>query len=133
MFSRFEIFGWVLAVIVVAVMAIITFTGPYHQVNKGNEANASGLPAKHVKIVTDPKTVGRYIPSTITVKVGQAVTFTNVSNATHTVTATADNGFNSNDIGTGGASWTYTPSKAGRYPYYCIYHPYMHGVLVVTS
>jgi plastocyanin len=132
MFSRFEIFGWVLAVIVIAIMGIITFTGPYHKVNKARSASASSLPALHVRIVTDPKTAGRYTPSTITAKVGQAVTFTNVSDATHTVSA-SNNSFNSGDIGTGNGNWTFVPSKPGRFQYYCVYHPLMHGVLVVKT
>jgi plastocyanin len=106
---------------------------PFHDVNKLNSSVANtNLPALHVKIVTNTKTVGQYKPTTITATVGQRVIFSNVSDAVHTVTAN-NNSFNSSDIGTGGTSWTYVPKVAGRFSYYCIYHPLMHGVLVVKS
>jgi plastocyanin len=82
-------------------------------------------------IVNDAQTVGRYVPSTIRLKVGQSVIFKNVSDATHTVTA--DNGtFDSGNIAQG-ASWRFTATKAGTFPYHCIYHPLMHGTIIVSS
>jgi plastocyanin len=129
MFSRAEIFGFVIAVLGVSAMGVITFTGPYHHFNK--------VPPKilfapvHVQIVTDPKTIGRYTPHTITVHVGQSIIFTNVSNADHTVTAD-NNVFASPNISLN-SSWTFTPKHAGTFHYYCIYHPFMHGVLVVKA
>jgi plastocyanin len=83
------------------------------------------------KIVTDAKTVGRYAPGTIMVHVGQKVTFTNRSDAVHTVTDSKSN-FDSGDIQTG-ASWSFTPKKAGRFTFYCKYHPLMHGLLIVKA
>ncbi len=127
MLSRTEIFGFVVAILMVTVMGIVTFTGPYHHFNKV-QARAAFAPA-HVQIVTDPKTIGRYTPKHITVHKGQAIVFFNASNADHTVTAST-NAFNSGNIATN-ASWTYTPTKAGTFHYNCIYHPYMHGILTV--
>ena len=130
MFSRYEIFAGILATAAVIVMGIIVFTGPYHKINK--PALASNLPVQHVTIVTDPKTVGRYTPKSITIRVGQAINFKNDSNAVHTVTAT-NNSFNSGDITTGGGTWHFVATKPGKFQYYCYYHPYMHGTVVVKS
>jgi plastocyanin len=126
--SRFEIFGWALSILVVVVMGVIVFTGPYHRINKVQAK--SSAPATTVKIVTDPKTIGRYTPATARVKVGQKILFVNVSNAPHTVTG---NGFDSGTINTNRGRYTQSFSKPGRYHYYCTFHPGMHGTIVVSS
>jgi plastocyanin len=127
--SRAEIFGFGVAVLIVVVMAIIVFTGPYHRINKIQAA--SGFPTLHVKIVNNAKTIGAYSPAKITVHVGQSVIFDNVSAVAHTVTA-RDNSFDSRNIATG-SSWKNTFTKAGTFKFYCIYHPLMLGTVVVQS
>jgi plastocyanin len=68
-------------------------------------------------------------PASVTVKVGESVTWTNNDNATHTVTA--DNGeFKSSDIAQG-ATFTFKFDKAGTYPYHCSIHPSMTGTVIV--
>ncbi|MBV9280569.1 MAG: hypothetical protein JOZ41_10845 [Chloroflexi bacterium] len=126
-----SITGWGIAILIVVVMGIIAFTGPYHKVNKAQAV--SNLPPLHVRIVTDPRTTGAYTPVTVTVHLHQAITFTNVSDAVHTVSSRDNKTFNSGDISTGGGTWTYRPTVTGRFPYYCVYHPLMHGTLVVVS
>jgi plastocyanin len=133
--SRFDAAGLGIAIVVVAIMGVLAFHGPFFKINK---TSASGAPstAKYkpvtVKIVTDPKSIGRYTPHSITVHAGQPVIFENVSSTVHTVTAD-NNSFNSSDIPTSAGTWRYVPQKAGTFSYYCIYHPLMHGVLVVQS
>jgi len=74
-----------------------------------------------------------FSPVKIVVVIGEnnTVTFANKDSATHTVTAT-DKSFNSGDIKPG-QSWTYTFSTAGNFSYYCIYHEWMKGTVVVLS
>jgi plastocyanin len=74
-----------------------------------------------------------YAPATITLLIGQnnTVTFANKDTATHTVTAT-DGSFNSGDI-KAGQSWTHTFGTAGTYSFYCVYHAWMKGKVVVKS
>ena len=74
-----------------------------------------------------------FSPARIVVIIGSnnTVTFTNKDSATHTVTAT-DKSFNSGDI-KAGQSWTYTFSTPGNYSYYCIYHTWMKGTIVVKA
>jgi plastocyanin len=126
--SKSESVAWVIAVIGIAIMGFLAFHGPYNHINK---IQASSLPPLHVQIVTNSKTIGAYQPASTTVHLGQKIIFTNVSTADHTVTA-SNNSFDSHNIGTGGQSWTYTPTKMGTYQYVCIYHPFMKGTLVVT-
>jgi plastocyanin len=70
-----------------------------------------------------------YHPVTITVKPGTKVTFTNHDQTAHTATS-AKPGF---DTGTlqPGASKTVTLDKPGVYTYYCQFHAFMHGTIVV--
>lgn len=124
--SRFEIVGWALAVLVIVAMGVIVFTGPYHRINKVQAQNAA--PAATVKIVTDPNTIGRYTPASVTVRAGQTVQFINVSDVAHTVTG---NGFDSGSISNNSGRYSLSFSKPGTYHYYCTYHPRMHGTLVV--
>ena len=68
-------------------------------------------------------------PPTVTIKVGESVTWTNQDSVSHTVDA--DNGeFTSNDLANG-ATFSFTFDKAGSYPYHCSIHPTMKGTVVV--
>lgn len=128
--SRAETAAWVIAILGIVAMGIIVAHGPFHNINKVQSKAAFG-PIK-VSIVTDPKTVARYVPKTITLHVGQVVTFKNVSDAPHTVTD-RQNRFDSGNLATGGATWSYTGKTPGTYPYYCLYHPLMLGTLKVVK
>jgi plastocyanin len=141
-FSKSEMIGGVAAIVGMVIMGLIVWggannVGPFHQVNKVEAA--SSFPPVHVKIVTDPKTIGRYTPASVTVHPGQKVIFTNVSNYTHTVTSRQDGLFDSHDIpaagnSKSGSSWTLiAPKKAGKYAYYCVYHPLMFGKVIVKG
>ena len=63
--------------------------------------------------------------------VNNTVTWINNDDAPHTVTATNDN-FNSGNMNPG-QSWTYTFTEPGTYTYYCTYHPWMTGTIIVES
>lgn len=68
-------------------------------------------------------------PSTVTIKAGESVTWTNEDSFDHTVIA--DKGeFESGDLGNG-ATFSFTFDKAGTYAYHCGIHPSMTGTVVV--
>lgn len=68
---------------------------------------------------------------TLTVNVGDSVTWTNKDTAAHN--ATADDGsFKTPDIATGQTA-TITFSKAGTFTYICTIHPRMKGTIVVQG
>jgi nitrite reductase (NO-forming) len=81
-----------------------------------------------------------FSPNTLTVKVGTTVTWTNQDAMLHTVTSgtaannvgTPDGLFNSGFIPEG-ATWSYTFTDAGEFPYFCTPHPWMIGKVIVTS
>jgi plastocyanin len=70
-----------------------------------------------------------YVPPTITVAVGEKVTFKNTDTVAHTVTAD-DKSFDSGNMDQG-ATWSHIFDKAGTYSYVCAYHAFMHGTVVV--
>ena len=70
-----------------------------------------------------------YSPETLTVKVGDTVTWTNQDSAGHS--ATADDGSFDTGVLAKGQSGSVTFDKAGTYTYYCSVHPRMKGTIIV--
>lgn len=70
-----------------------------------------------------------FSPATLTVAVGDAVTWTNQDSATHTVTAD-DGSFDSGDLAQGD-TFSQTFDTAGTYAYHCAMHPNMVAQIVV--
>lgn len=70
-----------------------------------------------------------FSPDTLTVKVGEKVTWTNKDSTGHS--ATADDGSFDTGIIAQGQSGSATFSKAGTYTYHCSVHPNMKGTIVV--
>jgi uncharacterized repeat protein (TIGR01451 family) len=70
-----------------------------------------------------------FLPTSITIHVGDTVIWTNQGSIQHTVTAD-DGSFDSGVIGTG-ATWSMTFSTAGTYSFHCAPHPWMKGTVVV--
>ena len=80
---------------------------------------------------------GCYIPSTATVDVGGVVIMSNTDTAAHTYTSgTPDDGpdgiFDTSLI-MAGSSFEWSPDTVGEYPYFCMVHPWMQGVIIVQE
>lgn len=75
-----------------------------------------------------------FSPSTLTVKAGTTVTWTNDDSSPHQLASDAGSpvAFSSPSLANG-ASFTFTFSQAGTYPYHCTIHPSMKGTLVVQA
>ena len=69
-----------------------------------------------------------YQPAALTIKRGDTVEWINKDPFPHTVTASP--AIDSGSIAAG-QSWRYTAKTAGEYPYVCLFHPNMKGVLEV--
>lgn len=72
-----------------------------------------------------------FSPSPLTVKPGQRVTVVNRTSVTHTLTS-ATRLFNTGDIKGHTTTSFIAPKEPGRYPYLCLIHQYMTGVLIVS-
>ena len=73
----------------------------------------------------------QFTPQTLTLNVGDSITWTNGDQATHTVTSNSGNIFNSGYLQPG-QSYTFTFNTSGVYNYYCQMHPSMRGVITVN-
>ena len=80
---------------------------------------------------------GCFIPSTVTIEVGETVTWENNDTAAHTAS-----GGNPTDGLTGpwdsslimsGGSYSYIADTAGTFDYFCMVHPWMEGTLIVEA
>ena len=74
-----------------------------------------------------------YSPQTLAVVLGvnNTVTWVNNDDTPHTVTST-DGSFNSGNLNPG-QSWSYTFTSTGTYTYYCSYHSWMKGTIIVKA
>lgn len=87
-------------------------------------SSGGGVTIKMQNIAFDPKSV--------TVKVGQKVTWTNEDTVDHNVTSQSGETIKSDNFGKGG-TFSFTPKKAGTIKYVCTIHPGMTATLTVSG
>lgn len=90
-----------------------------------NSTTGSSVMAKNAVTIQNMA----FSPATLTVKVGNKVTWTNQDSVGHSATAD-DNSFDTGVISQG-QSGSNTFSKAGTYTYHCSVHPSMKGTIIV--
>ncbi len=71
-------------------------------------------------------------PEVSTVKVGDAITWTNLDGTAHTVNSMGTGPLDSGSIDHG-KTFTQTFTTPGTFTYYCAFHPFMHGTVKVTG
>lgn len=96
----------------------------------GSQPSAT-TPERPVAGTTVSITNFAFTPATLTVKVGDTVTWTNRDEEPHTVVAD-DGSFHSPGMDAN-ATYSYTFTKIGNVDYICSIHPFMHGTVTVTS
>jgi len=72
-----------------------------------------------------------FAPPTITVRVGDTVTWTNRDAFSHT--STSDTGAWDSHVVTAGSSFSFMFASAGTFAYHCAIHSFMHGTIVVQA
>ena len=72
----------------------------------------------------------QFSQSSVTISVGTTVTWTNKDNGEHTVTS--DNGVFNSSV-TNGATFSFTFTEAGEFPYHCDIHRSMKGKIIVVE
>ena len=80
---------------------------------------------------------GCFVPSMVTIDVGGEVTWENNDTAAHTVTSGTPTGgpdghFDSSLV-MAGSSFSHTFDAAGTFDYFCMVHPWMQGMVMVTD
>jgi plastocyanin len=129
-------------IIIGVIIAVIVIGGAAYFLNKGNSyqqnmpsqtqtqtntnpTNGSSVMAKNGVTIQNMA----FSPATLTVKVGDKVTWTNQDSVGHSSTAD-DNSFDTGVIAQG-QSGTNTFAKAGTYTYHCSVHPNMKATIIV--
>ena len=110
--------------IAIAAACLLTVVGAVGAASKAVSAGESASPSTEIKI--DNFT---FAPETLTVKAGTQITWTNHDDIPHTVVSD-DNAFKSKALDTD-EKFSFTPTKAGTYAYFCSIHPKMTAKLVV--
>jgi plastocyanin len=103
-----------------------TVTAPVAQ---STPASAPLLRSGTVYILSAGGSGPRYVPATLTVRVGQKVTWLNRDSTGHT--ATADRGAFNSDVLNPGQHYTWTPKRPGTYPYSDYTQSNLQGTIVV--
>jgi plastocyanin len=96
-------------------------------------ALASWMAAGSVMAADESVTIAGFAfdPATVTVNVGDSVTWTNQDSTAHTATA-GDGSFDTGSIGAGQTA-TVTFDSAGTFAYVCSIHPQMAGTVTVQA
>jgi len=71
-------------------------------------------------------------PASVTIQVGDTVTWTNLDSAAHTATDTGS-GSLFDGVMNQGESFSYTFTQAGTFHYICTFHPDMTGTVIVQA
>ncbi len=92
-------------------------------------APATTKPAAAPVIIAVQIKMFAFTPKTLTIAPGTTVTWTNVDDEPHTVTAVGGS-FHSSALDTGN-TYSFTFTKPGRYAYFCRLHPQMTATIIV--
>jgi plastocyanin len=82
--------------------------------------------------ITEANNKYSFGPAKVFINVGQKVTWTNGSDAPHTVTSDSGTELASSNINAG-KTFSHTFSATGSFPYHCSIHTYMKGTVVVLA
>jgi plastocyanin len=77
-----------------------------------------------------------YLPYSLTIQVGDTISWSNDDTAAHTVTSGTPNGIDGvfdSGLFMSGNTFDYTFDKSGTYPYFCMVHPWMIGEIIVNE
>jgi len=122
-------FGIGIAAVIVLVAVAMAMTKPKATMDMSNADVKSAVSTSQVMIQNY-----MFSPMVIKVKAGTKVTWINMDEVHHSVTADQS----SSDAPNGpliakGQSYSFTFKKAGTYTFHCQPHPYMHGTVIVTD
>src|SRR3989344_5701574 len=101
-----------------------------------NSDNSNNNPSQPPPITSSPKTYQvsisnfAFSPSTLTIKKGDMITWTNKDSVSHTVTSDSGDELDSNMLSKG-KTYSHTFNKAGTFNYHCTPHPSMKAKIIV--
>lgn len=138
--SKSRIITIIGAVLLIGVIGIVALTagrsGPMDNTQTKEQSNSGQKNANEDAVATNTVIIEDYKfkPAKIIVKAGTTVTWINKDTVKHTVTGNdkAASGLDSDLFGKDG-TFTHIFGKPGENDYYCLPHPYMKGMVVVTE
>lgn len=141
--SKMVSIGIVIAILIIGVAGLLCVSTARSSTSSGSGISCSNTPnssAVQVSITpgaSNSANAPGYSPDAISLVIGtnNTVTWTNNDSAHHTVTtssAPADTSFNSGDMAPK-ATYTCTFTTSGTYKYYCTYHSWMTGTIIVAA
>lgn len=127
--------------VIIVVIAVVAVVAVYLAVSSSNPNVTQNAPAPApVAPVSDNSAVPAplsvviknfaFSPSSLNVKVGTSVMWTNDDAVTHTITSDSGSLLNSGMLSPG-QSFSFTFDRAGSFGYHCNIHPAMKGTVVV--
>jgi plastocyanin len=131
---------WKMAIVVAGTALVLAACGGTSSGGGGGSSSScnptggssSGTATQTVKVVSDPNTIGKYDPSTISVKTGDSIEWDfQDSSSQHSVTSD-DSGIFDSCLQNAGAKFVVTFTKAGDYKYHCQIHAQMLGEVTVS-
>lgn len=96
-------------------------------------ATSGNTQAVHIAITTDSSGTFTFSPTSMTIKAGTTVTWTNMTQAPHTVTSDDGKSFDSgtsNPVNPQG-TYSFKFTTPGTYHYHCQFHPFMKATIIV--
>jgi plastocyanin len=115
----------------IAFVAALALAGCGGSDSKSSDTGGGSGKASGGGVAVSMKNI-KFLPQALTVKVGQKITWTNDDPVAHTVTARSGAAFDSGTMNNG-ATFSFTPKKAGRIDYVCVIHPGQTGTITVTG
>ncbi len=118
-------------IIVLAIVAVLVVGGgiyfftQYYSPSAGNEQSNNQAGTNSIEIKSFA-----FSPSTLTINVGDTITWTNKDIVSHTVTSDSGSELDSPALGKG-KTYSHTFSTAGTFSYRCTLHPSMKGTIIV--
>ena len=122
-----------------AIVVVIIVGGIFFIMNQSSMMQQNNPTQQQIEAVSSPAIAKNAVtiqnmafsPATLSIKVGDKVTWTNQDSVGHSATAD-DSSFDTGVIAQG-QSVNATFSKAGTYTYHCSVHPNMKGTIIVTQ
>ncbi len=113
-----------------AIASLVLFKSPTTPNNSDTDNNPLSNPSSKIK--TYPVTIENFAfsPSSLTIKKGEKVIWTNQDSAAHTVTSDSGNELGSKLLAKG-ESYSHIFNTVGTFNYHCTPHPYMKGIIIV--
>lgn len=106
-------------------------TGPTTTVKPGRAATGADPSVSIIDVGGNPP--GAFSPASLSVHVGDRVTWTNTTKNGVQHTTTSDSAGWDSGILNAGQSFSHTFGTAGTFTYHCNVHPTMHGTIVVAQ